>query len=554
MRGDEHEQQLFASAAEQVRAHRLGSERSLAAFLASQHGTIDPEVLTRLQRIAEQGAWVALESAIADLPADLRLLLDSESITLEQLATIYAQTRATSAAELADAFADGTLGSVPGVGGSVVDAVAAALPRLRGALSRIPLGRATAVAEPVLAFLRSAGDVFWVTPAGSLRRFEETVGDVEIVAMAGRPRETIDELVRLPVAWGVRHRSERRVHLMIDRVQVGVRFPQPHSAGSTLLLLTGSAGHVAALRTLASQAGTRLTFDGLFDRGTRRAGATEEEVYDALGLSFVPPEIRNGEDEVERAARGELPPLVSRSGIRGDLHMHTDYSDGRDSIETMAAACAALGHEYIAITDHSPHSGLSRSLTADDVARQADEIGRVREKYGQMAILHGCEVDILPSGRLDFPDRILEQFDIVLASLHDSAGDSPERLLTRYTDAMRHPLVSIVTHPTNRLVLVRRGYDLDYDRLFEAAVSTNTVLEIDGAPAHLDMDGALARRAIDAGVTVAIDSDCHRADMLERQLEFGIGTARRGWVEARHVLNARSPGELRAHLARKRAG
>jgi len=207
----------------------------------------------------------------------------------------------------------------------------------------------------------------------------------------------------------------------------------------------------------------------------------------------------------------------------------------------------------MAITDHSPHSSASRNLSGDSVKRQADEIAGLRERYPQIAILHGCEVDILPDGRLDFSDRILEGFDIVLASLHEDAGHSPEQLLKRYLGAMRHPLVTLITHPTNRLLPYRAGYDLDYDRLFAAAVETNTVVEIDGAPAHLDMDGAMARRAVAAGVTVAIDSDCHRAELLDRQMHLGITMARRGWVEPHHVLNTRPIDEVRARIAAKRA-
>jgi DNA polymerase (family 10) len=233
--------------------------------------------------------------------------------------------------------------------------------------------------------------------------------------------------------------------------------------------------------------------------------------------------------------------------------MHSTWSDGRDTIEAMVTTCRTLGYAYVAITDHSLHSAASRNLSVDGVRRQAEEIARLREQFPDIAILHGCEVDILPNGRLDFPDHVLEPLDIVLASLHDDAGHSQDQLLRRYMTAMRHPLVTMVTHPTNRLVPNRAGYDLDYDRLFETAVATNTVLEIDGAPAHLDLDGALARRAIAAGVTVSIDSDSHRAALLERQMRLGVMTARRGWVEPRHVLNTRPLDDVRALVARKRA-
>jgi DNA polymerase (family X) len=216
--------------------------------------------------------------------------------------------------------------------------------------------------------------------------------------------------------------------------------------------------------------------------------------------------------------------------------------------------CRSLGYEYIAITDHSPHSAATRNLTVEGAKRQAEEIAALRVLYPDIAILHGCEVDILPDGRLDFPDRVLEKFDIVLASLHERAGHGPDQLMKRYTAAMNHPLVTLITHPTNRLVPSRPGYDLDYDRLFEHAVRTQTVVEIDGAPSHLDLDGALARRAIAVGATVAVDSDCHRAEMLDRQMNLGIMTARRGWVEPRHVFNTRPLQEVRDTIARKRAG
>jgi DNA polymerase (family 10) len=286
--------------------------------------------------------------------------------------------------------------------------------------------------------------------------------------------------------------------------------------------------------------------------GALRPSPTEAGIYETLGLPFITPEIRDGDEEVDRAIRGDLPRLVERGDIRGDLHMHSLWSDGRDPIETMVQGCRDLGYEYIAITDHSPHSAAARNLTVDGVRKQAEEIAELRQRYPDIAILHGCEVDILADGRLDFPDRILAQFDIVLASLHDGAGHSPDQLMKRYVSAMKHPLVTLLTHPTNRVVPHRRGYELDYDQLFALAAEHKTVLEIDGAPGHLDLDGALAKRAVAAGATVAVDSDCHRAEMLGRQMQLGLLMARRGWVERRHVLNTRPLSEVRAFIAAKR--
>ncbi len=259
------------------------------------------------------------------------------------------------------------------------------------------------------------------------------------------------------------------------------------------------------------------------------------------------------DEEIRAAETGTLRPLITRADIRGDLHLHTDYSDGRDGIEAMVQGCVALGYEYLAITDHSQRSSAIRSLTIDAVRRQAEEIAALRERYPQITILHGCEVDIMPDERLDFSDRVLERFDIVLASLHDRADQDPDLLMRRYLAAMRHPLVTLITHPSNRLVPGRAGYDLDYDQFFAAAVETGTMVEVDGGPSHLDLDGALARRAVLAGAMLVVDSDSHRAEALARQMEFGVKTARRGWVEARQVMNTRSIGDIRALIAGKRS-
>jgi DNA polymerase (family 10) len=409
------------------------------------------------------------------------------------------------------------------------------------------------IAEPLLDVLNHHADVEWAVPTGSLRRGQDTVGDIEIVAASAQPARAIDELLHLPEVVRSVHRSDRRVHLLFDRAQVSVRFPQPEQAAAALLHTTGSVAHVASLAARARQSGWLLSTEGLLaSNGDRHPAPTEEHIYAVLGLQYVPPEIRNGDGEIDAARLGTLPALITRRDIRGDLHMHTTWSDGRDSAEAMVDACRALGYEYLAITDHSPRSAASRNLSIEDVERQADELEQLREQFRDIVILHGCEVDIMPDGQLDFPDRVLERFDIVLASLHDRSGQSPEQLLKRYLTAMRHPLVTFITHPTNRLVPHRRGYELDYDRLFEAAVETGTLVEIDGAPGHLDLDGALARRAVAAGATMTVNSDSHRADVLGRQMELGVMTARRGWVERSHVINTRPVDAVRALVARKR--
>jgi DNA polymerase (family X) len=545
---------VLAGAAALVQQHHVESDAELGPLFESPPTDANPDALKRLRQMFEAGGWVLVESAIADLPADLRWLFESGAVTLEQLTAIQRSLGVTSVADLAAAVGERALGAVEGVGPQVEGAVAAALPRLRMSIPRIPLGRATAVAEPILAALRAVPGVRWAHTTGSLRRGQDTVGDIEIVASSVDPEPAMAQVISLGDGGRWLHRSDRRIYILSDRVQVGVRLPAPENAGADLLYLTGSPAHFAVLQAYASGAGWRLAAGGLYGHdGHVRPAATEDDIYASLGLPCIPPEIRAGDDEIDAAKRGALPTLVSRRDICGDLHMHTTWSDGRDSVEAMVETCRALGYQYLAITDHSPHSAASRNLSIEGVKRQAEEIAEVRSRYPEIAVLHGCEVDILPDGRLDFPDRVLERFDIVLASLHERAGQPADQLMKRYVGAMRHPLVTLITHPTNRMVPHKRGYDLDYDRLFEIATETRTIVEIDGSPSHLDLDGALARRAIAAGTTVAIDSDCHRAEMLDRQMQLGIVTARRGWVEARHVLNTRPLEEVRALIAAKRA-
>ena len=554
MRGDAAEAELWTRVGALVREHHIESDADTGPLFDNPPPGCDPEILKRLRQMYEAGGWVLVESAIADLPADLRWLFESGAVTIEQLGAMHDSLGITSVADMVRAGREQRLRTLPGFDADVESAVDAALPHLRSRIPRVPLGRAVAVAEMVLEPLRAVPGVLWAVPIGSLRRGQDTVGDVEILAPTDQPAAAIDALLALPTSAHVLHRSERRLYLLTDRVQIGVRLTGPANAGADLLYLTGSRGHFEALQAHAAARGLTLNADGLYAAdGTRTAAATETEIYTALGLPCIPPEIRNGTDEVAIADRGALPALVSRGDIRGDLHMHSVWSDGRDSIETMVEGCRALGYQYMAITDHSQHSAAARNLTPDGIKKQADEIARLREQFPDIAILHGCEVDILPDGRLDFSDKVLEKLDIVLASLHERAGQPPDQLMERYATAMKHPLVTLITHPTNRVVPTRRGYDLDYDRLFEMAVETGTVLEIDGSPSHLDLDGALSRRAITVGATVSIDSDCHRSEMLGRQMDLGIVTARRGWVEPRHVLNTRSLAAVQSAIAAKRA-
>jgi DNA polymerase (family 10) len=349
-------------------------------------------------------------------------------------------------------------------------------------------------------------------------------------------------------------RSQHTVTIATDRGPVTVHATLPEHKGAALLWHTGSRRHTRQLSARAPRFGLEFEEGQLRRHGRAcHVAVTEASVYHHLGLPFIAPELREGTEEIAAAERGALPQLIVDADIRGDLHMHSTWSDGRDSIAAMVRASRQLGYEYVAITDHSERSLASRNLKADDIARQREEIEEVRAQVPGIDVLHGVEVDIMKDGSLDFADTLLEQFDIVLASLHDHGGQQPQELTERYLKAVAHPLVNVITHPANRTPGHFDGYPLDFDVLFAAAAASGTAMEVDGAPGHLDMDGVLARRAASAGVPIVVDSDCHRTDALGRQMRFGVGTARRGWIESQHVLNTRGVDEIRAFVAAKRA-
>jgi DNA polymerase (family X) len=404
----------------------------------------------------------------------------------------------------------------------------------------IPLGRAWDICDRLVADLpHPSPAILSVEPAGDLRRFEPLVHSIVLVCLVADRDQARAEIGRALADADSVDSSDSRVLAVQHSATIDIRLASADEHGSVLFAATGSWRHVA-----------RLTKAGL----PQHPFPDETSLYGSMGLPYIPAELRHDTGEVEAASSGELPVLLDVADMRGDLHMHSTYSDGRDAVEVMVEACHRLGYEYIAITDHSWGAAAARTLAVEAIAQQRDEIEALRERFPAMAILHGVEVDILPDGRLDFEDSVLEQFDIVLASLHNAAGHDPGRLTRRTLSAIHHPLVNIVCHPANRLVGRSSGYSLDFDAVYRAAAETGTALEVDGAPSHIDLDGARAREAVAAGVTLTVDSDCHRSDALGRQMRFGVGTARRGWVERPNVLNTRPIDEVRRFLAAKRAG
>ncbi|HEY0873279.1 MAG TPA: PHP domain-containing protein [Vicinamibacterales bacterium] len=496
--------------------------------------SFSPRVQRTIRDVALVGADAATAALRSRIPGLLRHLLETAVVTHDQAAAMVRDLGIVTVDDLDAAVADDRLDHCPE---PLAERLRAAASLLAQEWRPYILSRAWELLETVRSAIATACPLVTETClAGDTRRYEPLVKNLAIVAVTADTPGAIACLAALPGVEEVVHRSGRRAILNCLQSEIDVRFAAADDLGTILFTTTGSHAHVSAI--------TKRRRPGLCAR--------EADVYARAGLAWIPPEIRHDSGEIEAAASGRLPQLVSRGDIRGDLHMHTTFSDGQDTLETMIAAAAALGYEYIAITDHSPAASASRTITADGLKRQREAIDALRDRYPAMTILRGAEVDILPDGSLDFPDAVLEDLDIVLASLHDAAGQDGPTLTLRCIRAMRHPLVNVITHPTNRLVGRRDPYPLDYPAIYAAAAETGTVLEIDGGPSHLDLDGERAREAVAAGVTVTIDSDCHRARALDRQMGFGVGTARRGWVESRHVLNARPLAEVRAFVTAKR--
>ncbi|MDG6987992.1 MAG: DNA polymerase/3'-5' exonuclease PolX [Nitrososphaerota archaeon] len=375
-----------------------------------------------------------------------------------------------------------------------------------------------------------------VRMAGSLRRGRGTVGDLDLLSTDPRVLEAIKGCPGIAevVESGPRRASVKQG----NGVQVDVRLFTKEECGAALLYFTGSKDHSIAMRNLAIEKGWKLNEYGLFDReGRRRAGETEEGVYQELGMEYIPPELRENRGEIEASLEHRLPALLEFDDIRGDLQMHTTWSDGSEELEAMALAAKGRGYEYIAVTDHSVSVRVANGLTEERFRRQWKEIDRLNELLAPFTILKGVEVEIRNDGSLDFDREFLDEFDVVGASLHQNFKQDPERLTERVLKALAHPSVDFLCHPTNRLIGRREGNPIDLVRVIKAAKDNGKMLEVDGQPKRLDLDELWAKKAIEEGVPLVIDSDAHSVGELDN-VGYGVTVARRGWVQADGVANA----------------
>lgn len=432
------------------------------------------------------------------------------------------------------------LSAVRGIGPKTEQNVLNAIERMRGRSGRALLGVALPTAVPVLETIRGFREVVRADLAGSLRRMMETIGDLDLLAASDDPKAVVERFVTLPIAREVLVRGPSKGTIVTpEHLQIDLRVVKPEEYGAALQYFTGSKAHNVRIRTIAEGMGLKVNEYGVFrvSDNERVAGETEDGVYRALGLDWMPPELREDQGEIRAAQEHTLPNLVEVADLRGDLHMHTDWSDGSSTPEEMVRAARSRGYEYVVISDHSVSMAFVHGLTLDRIREQRALIADLGRRYPDIRVLQGIEVNIRADGSLDYDDEVMAQFDVVTASVHGGMQMNRERMTERIIRAMSNPSVDIIGHPTGRLIGRRDPIEVDMQALMRAAARTDTALEVNSQPDRLDLRDADVRLARDHGVMLAIDSDAHSTEQLDLVV-YGVATARRGWAGRSDVLNA----------------
>jgi DNA polymerase (family 10) len=540
-----------------VRAYRRAARtietlpQSVKSFLAGGHDLaelpgIGKDLAGKIGEIADTGHFSLLDSLKRKLPGELGEIAALPGLGPKRVKLLYDKLKVRTLADLARAVKAGRLRDIHGFGPVIEQKILGALEKPRGE-KRYKLSVAEAEADALVAHLRNGKRV---VVAGSFRRRRETVGDLDVLVTAQDGPGVGDRLVKYEnVAEVLAHGPTRTTVVLRSGIQVDVRVVPEESYGAALLYFTGSKAHNIALRGIAIERGWKLNEYGLFSGQRRIAGATEEEVYKKLGLAYIPPEMREDRGEVDLARKNHLPHLVGLSDIKGDLHVHSTWTDGTASIAEMVHAAQQRGYNYLAITDHSRRVTMAHGLTAARLTQQIKEIDRLNAKLDGFTILKGIEVDILADGKLDLPDAVLARLDVVVASVHYNFDLSRDAQTERIVRAMDNPHVSVIAHPTGRLIGEREPYAVDIDRVITAARERGCCLEINAGPDRLDLNDIHAQAAKAAGVKLVISSDAHAPATLD-WMRFGIDQARRGWIEPDDVVNTRPLAALKKLLAR----
>ena len=540
----------YRNAAKSIRESGISVAEMTEQGRAEELAGIGKTIAEKIAAMTETGSIPAAEKLKARIPPGLVQITRIPGLGPRRARLLHAELGIDSLEALREAAESQRLRTVTGFGAKAEEKVLAALadgadgqPRGRTLLSS-----ALALGEELVEGLREHDASLRVELAGSARRWAETCKDLDIVAAASDPAALVKAFTRLPGIDEVTTSGAAGAKAVTHQgLPVDLRIVPEESFGNLLQHFTGSARHNEALRTQAVKSGRHVSEYAIADdeSGKTHTCASEEEVYELLGMEWVPPELRENRGELEAARTGALPELVTLAEIRGDLHSHTVASDGRNSIEEMAAAARERGYDYLAVTDHSATHGFGNHVTPDELRRQIERIRTVDESLEGFHLLAGTETNILPDGSVDYGDDLLAELDWVVASVHTAFRMGEKEMTDRMVAAIEHPLVDVIAHPTGRLIGRREGYSADMGRVIEAAERTGTFLEINANPNRRDLDDVYARAAARAGVKILIDSDAHGTNTLSN-MRFGVATARRAWLSAADVANTRSWAELRA--------
>jgi DNA polymerase (family X) len=500
--------------------------------------------------LVNTGKLGAYEELKSQFPEGITRLLEIPGIGPKTATKLSTELGIQSVDDLEKAIKDGRVAKLFRLGDKTADNIFQQIQALRRKDQRIPIGEALPVVDEVFGALRTLPGVKNLTAAGSLRRFKETVGDIDLMGTANNPEEVIDAFVNLPQIREVVAKGPTKATVILPGgLQADLRMVEHDSFGSLLQYFTGSKQHNITLRTREQKRGLKLSEYGITDAKTDKLEkfATEEAFYRRLGLQYIPPEIREDQGEIELAEKGEVPKLIELSDIKGDIHAHTNWSDGQDSIEDMAKSAKALGYQYLAITDHSAGRGIAHGLSEDRLHQQIKEIKRLNEQLKGIRIFSGTEVDIRADGSIDLPQKLLADLDVVVAAIHSAMNQSEEQITNRLVGAIENPHIDVIAHPTCRLLGEREPVAVDLEAVFRAAIKYNKALEINAMPSRLDLKDIHIYRARELGVKLIMGTDAHSTTHLSL-IRFGIGIARRGWCQPKDILNTRPTKEMLAFL------
>ncbi|TME39292.1 MAG: DNA polymerase/3'-5' exonuclease PolX [Chloroflexi bacterium] len=521
------------------------------------HG-IGKSIGAKIVEYLNTGKLAAIEERRPRVPEAALRLMKIPGIGPKRAMQFAQELNVQTVADLQSALDSGQIAALPRLGEKVAAALRQELQRLETRSQRLPLAIALPAAEEVIRQLRQACPaVKSILPAGSIRRWKDTIGDIDILVASTQPEEVMRAFGSLPLLRQVLGAGDTRSSIVtVSDVQIDLRVVAPESFGAAMQYFTGSKEHNVKLRAIAIRKGLKLNEYGVFpadDDQKNLASRSEEEVYAAIGVPWIPPELREGAGEVELARAGKLPRLVELYDVKGDLHTHTRLTDGSSTVAEMVHAGFERGYAYLAITDHSQALGITGGLTEDELRAEHEQLRALQASYPDMRLLCGVEVDIHIDERLDCSDAFLESCDIVVASIH-SAMQKPSAVQTgRLLAAINNPHVDVIAHPTGRLLGKRPGYEIDLVAVLDALARTGTAIEVSGQPERLDLDADAVRAAVERGVMLVLDTDAHAHDQIAGLMRYAVGTARRGGATAESVLNTRDYDALRRWLERPKS-